>query len=50
MAGRHGGVEVDVSQKVRLGLWFSSHEFQTRPLLFRSNVFQQPANAKRPEK
>ena len=45
MVGGHGGVEVDDRQKVRLSLRFSTHEFQTPPHSFCSNVFQQPANA-----
>ena len=45
MVGGHGGVEVDDRQKVRLSLRFSTHEFQTPPHSFCSNVFQQPARS-----
>jgi hypothetical protein len=40
----HALVEVDHRQKVRLGLGFSAHEFQTNIASASSNVFQQPAS------
>ena len=47
MVRRHGGIEVNHRQKVRLGLRFSTHISLTFPTLRRSNktgVFQQPAS------
>ncbi len=48
MVRRHALVEIDNRQKVRLGLRFSTHEFQTHRHLSRSNVFQQPASGQQP--